>query len=124
MLFRSVSQSRYMVFPMNWKNSVLIKVGGEFQANEALVLRLGYAYGSNPVPESTIFPVFPAIVDNHIMAGLSYKLSNPLTINAAFEMAFKKSLQASNPSLIANEYNSSTSQLGTVLVHVSVSYNL
>lgn len=111
-------------FPMNWKNSVLVKIGGEFQANEVLVLRLGYAYGSNPVPESTVFPVFPAIVDNHVMAGVSYKLSNPLTINAAFEMAFEKSLQASNQSLIANEYNSSTSQLGTTLVHVSVSYNL
>lgn len=110
-------------FPMNWKNSVVIKLGGEFKANNDLTLRLGYSYGSNPVPESTIFPVFPAIVENHLMAGASYKVSAPLTINAAFEMGLNKSLQASSPSLIANEYNGSTSQLATTLLHVSVSYN-
>ena len=110
-------------FPLNWKNSIVVKLGGEFNLNPDLTLRLGYAYGSNPVPESTIFPVFPAIVENHIMAGASYKVSTPLTINAAFEMGLNKSLQASNPSLIANEYDGSTSQLATTLLHVSVSYN-
>ncbi|MDR3667904.1 MAG: outer membrane protein transport protein [Ignavibacteriaceae bacterium] len=111
-------------FPMNWKNSVIVKVGGEFKATNLLTLRLGYVYGGNPVPESTIFPVFPAIVDQRVTAGGSYKISAPLTINAAIEMALNKSLTASNPSLIANEYNGSTSQLSTILVHLSLTYNL
>ncbi len=109
-------------FPMNWKNSVIIKLGGEMNVTPELKLRLGYAYGSNPVPQSTIFPVFPAIVENHIMAGVSYKVSAPLTINAAFETALNKSLQAGNPSLIASEYNGSTSELATTLIHLSASY--
>ena len=110
-------------FPMNWKNSVVVKIGGEYSVNPALTLRLGYAYGSNPVPETTIFPIFPAIVENHLTIGASYKVSAPLTINAAFELALNKSLTASNPSLIANEYNGSTSQLSTSLIHISASYN-
>ena len=110
-------------FPMNWKNSVVVKIGGEYSVNPALTLRLGYAYGSNPVPETTIFPIFPAIVENHLTIGASYKVSAPLTINAAFELALNKSLTASNPSLIANEYKGSTSQLSTSLIHISASYN-
>ena len=110
-------------FPMDWKNSIVVKIGGEYSINSDLTVRLGYVYGGNPVPESTIFPIFPAIVENHLTVGAGYKVSAPLTINAAFEMALNKSLTASNPSLIANEYNGSTSQLSTSLIHLSASYN-
>lgn len=109
-------------FPMNWENSVMLKVGGEYLATKDLTLRLGYTYNSNPVPEATVFPIFPAIVENHVMAGLSYKVSAPLTINAAFEMALNNSLKASSPSLIANEFDGSTSELSTTLIHISCSY--
>ena len=111
-------------FPMNWKDAIVIKVGGEYDVNKDLTLRLGYAFGNNPVPETTIFPVFPAIVENHLMIGASYKVSSPLTIHAAIELGLNKSETASNPSLIANEYNGSTSQLSTTLVHLAVSYSL
>lgn len=110
-------------FPMNWKNSVVVKVGGEYDLSDDVTIRLGYAYGSNPVPESTVFPVFPAIVENHLTFGGSFKVSNPLTLHAAFETALNKSQTASNPSIIANEYNGSTSELSTILIHVSATYS-
>ncbi|MBU2446716.1 MAG: outer membrane protein transport protein [Bacteroidetes bacterium] len=110
-------------FPMNWKNSFVVKVGGEYMVNNDLSFRLGFAHGTNPVPEETIFPVFPAIVENHIMAGASYKIALPLTIHLAYEMALNKSLTASNPSLIANEYDGSTSKLATSLIHLALTYN-
>jgi long-chain fatty acid transport protein len=109
-------------FPMNWKNAIVLKVGGEYNVNSDLTLRLGYAYGNNPVPEFTIFSVFPAIVENHLMVGASYRVSSPLTIHAAFEMGLNKSQTASNPSLIANEYDGSISQLSTNLIHLVASY--
>jgi long-chain fatty acid transport protein len=109
-------------FPMNWKNAVVVKVGGEYKVIDDLTLRLGYAYGNNPVPESTIFPVFPAIVENHLMIGASYRVSNPLTLHAAIEMGLNKSQTASTTSTIAHEYNRSTSQLSTTLVHLAASY--
>lgn len=116
------SGSFNLEFPMNWKNSVIVKLGGEYKASKLLTLRLGYAYGGNPVPESTIIPILPAIVENHITAGASYKVSDPLTIHAAVEFVMNKSLESTNPNVIANEYNSSTSELATTLIHVSCSY--
>ncbi len=110
-------------FPMNWKNSVVVKFGGEYKVAKDATVRLGYAYGQNPVPESTIFPVFPAIIENHVTAGASVRVANPLTVHAAVEMGLNNSQNASNPSIIANEYNASTSELSTLLFHVAFTYN-
>ncbi|MBI1344051.1 MAG: hypothetical protein GC171_14075 [Terrimonas sp.] len=111
-------------FPLNWKNTVVIRTGTEFDLSQKLTGRLGYAYGSNPVPAATVFPVFPAIVKHHIMTGLSYRVSQKFAINLAYEHAFKNELKASNPSLIANEFNNSTSGLKTSIYHLSVSWKL
>ncbi len=111
-------------FPMNWKDVVLVKLGGEYDVNSDLTLRAGFAYGNNPVPSSTIFPVFPAIVESHIMLGAGYKLTGKLSVNAAYESGLNSSETASNPSIIANEYNGSTSQLSTNLFHVSLAWIL
>ncbi len=111
-------------FPMNWKDVILVKIGGEYDINEALTLRAGFAYGNNPVPSTTVFPVFPAIVENHITIGAGYKLTNAFTLNAAYEIGLNSSETASNPSIVANEYNGSTSQLATNLFHLSLSWNL
>lgn len=110
-------------FPMNWKNSLLVKVGGEFIASKDLTLRLGYSFGANPVPEATIFPVFPAIVENHLTAGASYHATTQIMIHAAFEMALNNSMSASKASMIANEFDGSTSDLSTMLLHFGLSYS-
>lgn len=110
-------------FPLNWNNSVLLKIGGEYDVAKSLTLRVGYAYGSNPVPESTVFPIFPAVVENHITFGGSYKVNNHLNINLAMETALNKKLTATNPSLVQSEFNGSTSELSTILGHLSVTWN-
>jgi long-chain fatty acid transport protein len=109
---------------MDWKDAVCLRVGGEYAASKSLTLRAGYAYGSNPVPETTVFPVFPAIVENHLTAGASYRISDPITLHFAYEMALNKKQTASSQSVIAREYNGSTSQLSENIFHISMSWNL
>lgn len=109
-------------FPMNWDNELCFRLGGEYDINSSLTARAGYAYGSNPIPSETIFPIFPAIVDNHITLGASYKISAPITIHAAYELALNKKQTASNQSLIAREYNNSASELTEHIFHVSLSW--
>ncbi len=113
-----------MEFPMNWKDVIAVKLGGEYDVNKELTLRLGYSYNQNPVPETTVFPVFPAIVQHHLTIGGSYKLTNLLTVHAAFETALNNSMDASNDNIIANEYKNSTSELSTIITHVALSYEL
>lgn len=113
-----------MPFPMYWKNTVVIRTGAEFDICKELTLRSGYVYGSNPVPATTIFPVFPAIVKHHITVGGSVKLSKVILLNAAYEYAFKNNETAIANSYIADEYNNSTSGLKNSIYHVSFSWLL
>jgi long-chain fatty acid transport protein len=113
-----------MHFPLDWKNTLLIKVGGEYAFSKAFTLRMGYAYGNNPVPASTVFAIFPAIVEHHITVGGSYNFSKKVTLSAAFETALNNKVTATNPSLVQSEFSGSTSQLSTLIGHVSLTYNL
>lgn len=113
-----------MPFPLNWKDAVVIRTGAEFSASKTVVLRCGYAYGSNPVPESTVFPVFPAVVIHHASLGGSLKLSKSVFLNAAYEHAFRNDENAAQNSLIGIQFNSSKSGLSNDIYHVSVSIYL
>jgi len=109
-------------FPMDWKDAVMVRLGAEYVLNEDITLRGGFSYGSNPVPSSTIFPVFPAIVENHLTVGGSYKLTGNFSVNAAYELVLNKDLNADPVSKIASEYNNSVSSLSENLFHLSLSY--
>jgi long-chain fatty acid transport protein len=111
-----------MAFPMQWKNTVVIRTGIEYDVSNAITIRGGYAYGSNPVPPATLFPVFPAIVTDHVTAGVSVKLSDAFKVNAAYEYAFRNNKTASEKSLIAAEYNNSESSLENNIYHISFSW--
>lgn len=118
------SGSISMAFPMYWKNTVVIRTGAEFDASSKMVIRGGYVYGSNPVPSTTVFPVFPAVVKHHLTLGGSYKLSKSTVLNAAYEHAFNNDQSATAKSYVANEYNNSTSSLKNNIFHLSLSWLL
>jgi long-chain fatty acid transport protein len=109
-------------FPMNWEDSYNVRLGLEWDATDAFALRVGGAFGSNPVANATVFPVFPAIVENHFTAGLSYKLSPAFALNAAYEYAFNNAQTSLSPSLVAQEYSGSTSELNENIFHLSFSW--
>jgi long-chain fatty acid transport protein len=111
-------------FPMNWEDAYCVRLGMECDASNALTLRIGGAFGSNPVPASTVFPVFPAIVENHLTLGVSYRVSDPLTVHCAYERAFPLTESGATPSIIAQEYSGSRSTLQENIYHLSVSWAL
>lgn len=113
-----------ILFPMKWKDSFNVRFGGEYDVVPAVTVRAGYSYGTNPVPAETVFPVFPAIVENHVMAGASLRVAGPLSLHVAYEMALNKKETAAAASTVAQEFNNSTSQLSENLFHVSLSYML
>jgi long-chain fatty acid transport protein len=113
-----------MPFPLNWKNSIVIKTGAELAVSKKLQLRCGYAYGNNPVPETTVFPLFPAVVVHHASIGGSLKVSKAVAINAAYEHAFRNDETAAQISLIGAQFNNSISGLANDIYHVSFSWTM
>jgi long-chain fatty acid transport protein len=111
-------------FPLKWENTIIVKIGGEYDINNSFTLRLGYAYGSNPVPDATVFPVFPAVVISHVTIGGSYRINDKISLNAAFESAMNNKVTATNPSEVQSEFSGSSSSLNTVIGHLSLNWKL
>lgn len=111
-------------FPLLWKDQFALRVGGEYDVSPVATVRAGYAYGSNPVPDETVFPVFPAIVENHIMVGGSYMIAGRLTIHGAYELALTKKQFASQQSMVAREFSGSSSELSESIFHISMTWAL
>lgn len=63
-----------MTMPQNWDNQNVFSIGAQYRINERLNVRAGYNYGKNPVPASTLNPLFPATVEKHYTAGFDYRI--------------------------------------------------
>jgi long-chain fatty acid transport protein len=109
--------------PLNWDDQVTVSVGGQYEFMPNTFGRLGYNYGKNPVPDDTVFPVFPAVVEHHITVGGGYIHNNFFSINAAYELALANTQEAADDHLVANEYDGSESTLGEHTVHVTASFD-
>ena len=111
-------------FPLNWGDAILVKIGGEYDFSKAFTLRLGYAYGNNPIPNTTINPIVPANLVHHFTAGSSFYLTKRALINLGLEYGLKNNQVSDTPNLVASEYNGSTTGLLNLLGHISVTYFL
>ena len=111
-------------FPLNWTDAVLVKIGGEYDFSKTFTLRLGYAYGNNPIPATTINPIVPANLVHHFTAGSTFNLTKRALINLGVEYGLKNNQVSDTPNLVASEYNGSTTGLLNLLGHISVTYYL
>lgn len=69
------SSSKLNVFnnkpsPKNWKDVWAYKVGGQYAYNKNLDLRAGYAYDTNPIPDSTLGPELPDSDRHNVSVGM------------------------------------------------------
>jgi len=70
-----------------WDDQTVIQLGGAFKIGPALTIRAGVNIASNPVPTSTLNPLFPAIIENHYTAGFSLALTPASDLSASMAIA-------------------------------------
>lgn len=71
----------------DWDDQTVIQLGGAYQVNDKLTVRAGMNRSSNPIPDSYLNPLFPAIVENHITLGAGYKVDQASDVNFALSRA-------------------------------------
>ena len=84
--------SMSFAMPQNWKNQNVMSVGGAYKVDSDWTLRAGYSHSSNPIPDATVHPLFPAIIKNHLTAGFGYRISKSMTLDTAVSHAPKVSV--------------------------------
>lgn len=90
-------------FVFNWKDQWVYALGADYRLTDRLTLRAGYNYGENPVPASTLTPLFPATVEQHLTLGFGW-LSGNRTWDFAVERAVNESLVNDNPDPRVNPF--------------------
>jgi long-subunit fatty acid transport protein len=59
--------------PLDWEDQFVFALGLAVQPGvDWMTIRAGYNYGKNPVPQSTLQPSVPAILEHHVTLGLSF----------------------------------------------------
>lgn len=84
-----------ITMPTNWDDQTVVALGLAYKVSDPLTVRVGFNRASNPIPDSTLNPYFPATIEKHYTAGLSYQFSD----NGAFHFAasYAPEVKATNP---------------------------
>jgi long-chain fatty acid transport protein len=76
-----------VVMPQDWDDQTVVQLGVGYQVNPSWTLRAGYNHASNPVPDDTVSPLFPAIVETHYTFGAGYAINQASDVNFSYTLA-------------------------------------
>jgi long-chain fatty acid transport protein len=96
--------------PLNWRSEFVYRVGVEYAVMDNLFLRLGYCYGHDPVPDSTLNPMTAAIMENTITAGVGYRW-RACEFDLAYQCDLPEKQNVSNSALLSGEYSDSSTKV-------------
>jgi long-chain fatty acid transport protein len=77
-----------------WEDIMVIAVGGDYVVNDRLVLRGGYNYSDNPIPdEQSFFNIpAPAIVQQHFTGGLGIRFAEDMELSLTYYHVLENSI--------------------------------
>jgi long-chain fatty acid transport protein len=72
---------------LEWHDSYTARVGAEFLLTPDDTLRAGYIYITNPIPERTMTPLIPAILEHSVTVGYGHRFGR-VGIDFAYQFSF------------------------------------
>jgi long-chain fatty acid transport protein len=85
------------VMEQNWKDHTVLMLGGQYMYTPDLALRAGINVASNPVPDSTLNPLFPATIKSHLTFGLGWRMDKDSRLAASLALALAPRAENTNP---------------------------
>ncbi|MCB1759650.1 MAG: outer membrane protein transport protein [Gammaproteobacteria bacterium] len=96
-----------------WEDQVVLQLGVQYQATPKLALRAGLSISDNPIPDTLVNPLFPAIVETHYTAGFGYQIDS--NQNIAFSLAYAPETKVTGSGPLNNGITITHSQLNWTL---------
>lgn len=109
--------------PQNWKDQTVIMIGGQYMLRPGLALRFGYNHASNPVPDSTLNPLFPATIESHYTLGLGWNIGGGHSVAGSVAIAPK--VTRTNPNMFpdgSGDYLPGTTSHSQTTLRVNYNY--
>jgi long-chain fatty acid transport protein len=79
----------------DWDNQSVFSIGAAYKVTPALTLRAGLNIADNPIPDSRVNYLFPAISKDHYSIGAGYEFGNGHVIDFAF--VYAQEVNVTNP---------------------------
>jgi long-chain fatty acid transport protein len=83
--------------PLDWRDQYVVALGLAYDVSERAVVRAGYNYGRNPIPDDTLNPLLPNIAEHHVTAGVGYRLGDQWRMDVAVEYQLPNEVTYTNP---------------------------
>ncbi len=74
----------------NWDDQTILQLGAAYEASDKLTLRFGGNFSNNPVPDTYLNCLFPAIVNDHLTAGFGWKVGERSSLETSFTYGLKE----------------------------------
>lgn len=111
-------------FPLDWKDSYAFRLGYEYLLNVEDTLRFGYVYNRNPVPDSTLVPVIPGILQHLVSVGYGRNWKS-WTLDVAYQYSFgsRQSVGTSKIIDIVGDYDDSSVDVDAHVLRLGIQYH-
>ncbi len=97
----------YERFPLNWRDTVSVRLGHEHFFTPHNVLRLGYIYHRNPIPESTLTTYIQATLEHAFSVGYGRRFGC-FDVDLAYQFSFGNDRTVDGTTLAGSDYEGGT----------------
>ncbi len=82
-----------------WEDITVVKVGAQWQAAPEWIVRAGYSYGEQPIPDTEVMfnIIAPGVIEHHITAGCTKKIGSNQELHLALMYALENDVTGANP---------------------------
>lgn len=106
-------------FPLDWRDTVSIRVGFEQRFCCNRTLRLGYVYHRVPIPASTVTPYIPASLEHGFSLGYGFLLGG-WEANLAYMYTFGPQVSVGTSGFVGGDFDQSRQLAQTHAISVSL----
>ncbi|OHB80797.1 MAG: hypothetical protein A2W31_04945 [Planctomycetes bacterium RBG_16_64_10] len=106
-------------FPLDWRDTVSVRVGFEQRVGCDQTLRLGYVYHRVPIPTSTITPFIPASLEHAFSTGYGWRLCD-WDVNVAYMYTFGPEVAVQTSGLVGGDFDQSQHRAQTHAISLSL----
>jgi long-subunit fatty acid transport protein len=106
-------------FPLDWRDTVSVRVGLEQRIGCDQMLRLGYVYHRVPIPTSTVTPFIPASLEHAFSAGYGITLCG-WDVNVAYMYTFGPEVTVETSGFVGGDFDQSQHRSQTHAISVGL----
>ena len=108
------------VTEMDWRDQYVLAIGASYDLNSKTVIRGGYNYGRNPIPDENLNILLAPTGEHHLTLGLGRELDKAWRLDAAVEWLLENETTYTNPALPFGTDTKGVAEL--FIIHVMLSW--